>query len=82
MMNTAYIGHHEYMTMKTIMNHIAKRNITKWLPATTTKLWEQDMLATGWTKDDNTLTKGLHAFTFEPHGSKVAVSHKKLEVAS
>jgi hypothetical protein len=67
--------------MKTILERIAKKRITKWMPETTTKLWEQDLLATGWTKDGNTLTKGHHAFTFEPHGSKVAVSHRKLEVA-
>ena len=68
--------------MKTILNYIAKKNITKWIARDTARAYWANLTSNGWTKDGISLTKDHHCFTFEPHGSKVALSYRKLEVAS
>jgi hypothetical protein len=68
--------------MKTILNHIAKKNITKWVARDTARAYWTNLTSNGWAKDGINLTKDHHCFTFEPHGSRVALSYRKLEVAS
>ena len=66
--------------MKTTLNYIAKRGVSKWIARDIAKAYWTELIGSGWVKQGNTLTKGSHCFTFESHGSKVAVSHRKLEV--
>jgi hypothetical protein len=67
--------------MKQALTYIAKRGISKWIARDTARAYWANLTSNGWTKRGNTLAKGHHAFTFEPHGNRVAVSHKRLEVA-
>ena len=67
--------------MKQELTYIAKRRISKWIARDLANTYCTELIGSGWVKQGNTLSKGTHAFTFEPHGSKVAVSHKRLEVA-
>ena len=67
--------------MKTTLNYIAKRGISKWIACDLAEAYCAELIGSGWVKQGNTLSKGTHAFTFESHGTKVAVSHKRLEVA-
>lgn len=68
--------------MKTILNYVAQKNISKWLPRDTAKAYWANLKNNGWTKDGTSLIKDHHCFTFEPHGSRVSLSYRKLEVAS
>lgn len=66
--------------MKTTLNYIAKRGVSKWIARDTAKAYWTELLASGWTKTGNSLTKNNHCFTFEGHGSKTSVSYHKMEL--
>ena len=68
--------------MKQALTYIAKRGVSKWIARDTAKAYWANLTNNGWTKDGTSLTKDHHCFTFEPHGSRVALSYRKLEVAS
>jgi hypothetical protein len=64
--------------MKTTLNYIAKRGVSKWIARDTAMTYWTELIGSGWLRSGTTLSKGSHAFTFEPHGSKVAISYKKV----
>ena len=78
----------EHTTMKTnnvIANYIASKGVTKWMPkGEAAAIWKA-LKHEGWRAEGLTLVKlhetTEHHFTFEPHGTRVAVGHRSMEVA-